>query len=188
MNFYKVLNNQVFSDGSFSIVPIRYEDRMSILKWRNEQIYHLRQHKTLTKQDQDNYFNTVVKSSFSQDRPNQILFSYLENNECIGYGGLVHINWIDQNAEISFIMDTSIKDQNFEFRMSTFFRLIEDLAFRELNFHKLFTYSFDVRPEIYPIIEKNGFTREAVLKEHCYFNGEFKDVIMYGKINTCEKT
>jgi hypothetical protein len=34
-----------------------------------------------------------------------LLFSFLKNGECIGYGGLVHINWIDQNAEISFMID-----------------------------------------------------------------------------------
>jgi hypothetical protein len=43
MSSYKVLNKQVFSSGNFSIVPIRIEDRFEIMKWRNEQIYYLRQ-------------------------------------------------------------------------------------------------------------------------------------------------
>ena len=53
MNSYKVLKKQLFSLNEYSIIPIRYEDRLSILKWRNEQIYHLRQDKLLTKNDQD---------------------------------------------------------------------------------------------------------------------------------------
>jgi hypothetical protein len=56
MNSYKVLTNQIFSIDAFSIVPIRYEDRMDILKWRNEQIYHLRQDKLLTESDQEYYY------------------------------------------------------------------------------------------------------------------------------------
>ena len=48
MQSYKVLNNQVFKSGVFSIVPIRFEDRIDIMKWRNEQIYHLRQDIPLT--------------------------------------------------------------------------------------------------------------------------------------------
>ena len=78
MQFYKVLHNQIFTSDAFSIVPIRYGDRMSILKWRNEQIYHLRQDKPLTEEDQEIYFNTVVNKLFDQEHPSQILFSYME--------------------------------------------------------------------------------------------------------------
>ena len=81
---YKVLNNQIFSNGKYAIVPIRIEDRHVIRKWRNEQIFHLRQNKVLSEEDQDNYFNTVVTGLFGQERPGQILFSYLDGDTCIG--------------------------------------------------------------------------------------------------------
>ena len=181
MSFYKVLNRQTFAKDNYSIVPIRMEDRYAIMKWRNDQLFHLRQNKPLTREEQDVYFDTIVSGLFSQKEPNQILFSYLEGETCIGYGGLVHINWIDQNAEISFIIDTSIEKKHYEFHMSTFLSLLEKVAFKELNFHKIFTYAFDVRSEIYPILEKSGYKKEAVLKEHCCFNGEFKDVIIHAK-------
>ena len=43
-NSYKVLkNNFFFHFNDFSLVPIRLEDRFEIMKWRNEQIFHLRQ-------------------------------------------------------------------------------------------------------------------------------------------------
>lgn len=105
---YIALEQNEFVSGDYKIVPIRYEDRMLIMKWRNEQIYHLRQAKPLTEEDQNNYFNGVVSRLFEQDQPGQLLFSYLYKEECIGYGGLVHINWIDRNAEISFIINTQV--------------------------------------------------------------------------------
>jgi len=117
---YKCLNNQVFSHVEFKIVPIRMEDRFAIMKWRNEQIYHLRQNKPLTIEDQENYFTKTVDKLFNQVQPNQILFSFLENDICIGYGGLVHINWIDKNAEISFIMDTALEQDNFQFHWKNY--------------------------------------------------------------------
>ncbi len=178
---YKALKKQEFAKGNHRIIPIRMEDRYAIMQWRNEQIYHLRQNKILSKEDQDNYFNTVVTGLFSQELPGQILFSYLEGDTCIGYGGLVHINWIDKNAEISFITNTAIEKEQYVFHMSTFLDLLEEVACNELAFHKIFTYAFDVRPHIYPILEKNGFKREAVLKEHCLFNGDFIDVIIHSK-------
>ncbi|MGG7035232.1 MAG: GNAT family N-acetyltransferase [Flavobacterium sp.] len=183
MNSYKVLNNQVFSNENYSIVPIRFEDRMDIMKWRNEQIYHLRQNKPLTEDDQNRYFDTVVKRLFEEEQPNQLLFSYLEGEKCIGYGGLVHINWIDKNAEISFVMNTALEKDEFQKHWVTYLGLIEQLAFKELKLHKIYTYAFDLRPLLYDALEVAGFYKEAILKEHCLFQGEYKDVVIHSKCN-----
>ena len=183
MNFYKVLNNQKFSIDNYSIVPIRYGDRLSILKWRNEQLYHLRQDKILTESDQDNYFINIVNKLFDQDRPNQLLFSFMKDNICIGYGGLVHINWIDKNAELSFIMDTELEKEFFSINWKVFLQLIEQVAFIELNFHKIFTFAFDLRPHLFPAIESADFKCEAILKDHYYFNNKYYDAIIHSKFN-----
>jgi RimJ/RimL family protein N-acetyltransferase len=183
MNYYKVLNKHFFSEGNFSIVPIRYEDRLDIMKWRNEQIYHLRQNKPLTIESQENYFNNIIASLFDQEKPNQILFSFLENDKCIGYGGLVHINWIDKNAEISFVMNTQLQKNNFKKYWSIYLGLIENVAFHELLLYKIYTYAFDLRPHLYEVLEDQAYEREAVLKEHCFFNDKFIDVVIHAKFS-----
>jgi RimJ/RimL family protein N-acetyltransferase len=158
------------------------EDRYQIMKWRNEQIYHLRQNKPLTKDAQDEYFNNVVKDLFNQDKPNQLLFSYLEDGECLGYGGLVHINWIDFNAEISFIINTEKEKTEFRKHWTIYLGLIEKIAFNELKLHKIYTYAFDLRPHLYEALELNGFLKEAELNDHCFYNGQFKKVVIHSKI------
>jgi len=183
MNCYKVLNKQVYSQGDFSIVPIRYEDRFEIMKWRNEQIYHLRQDKPLTIENQEYYFKNIVANLFEQEKPTQILFSFLKNEEVIGYGGLVHINWIDKNAEISFLMNTILEKEFYNSFLSAFLSLIENVAFEDLGIFKIYTYAFDLRPQLYPVLEQSSFLKEAVLKKHCYYNGSFKDVIIHSKFN-----
>ncbi len=183
MNTYKSLNSQTFSKGNYSIVPIQMEDRFVIMKWRNEQMYHLRQNKPITIEDQNDYFETIVMELFKQETPNQILFSYREGDKCVGYGGLVHINWKDRNAEISFIIDTNLETDFFEFHWSAFLKLIEKVAFVELNFHKLFVFAFDIRPHLYTVLEKNNYFRDAELKEHCFIDSHFKDVVIHSKIN-----
>lgn len=180
---YKILKNNQVELGEFKLVPIRFEDRLAIMQWRNEQIYHLRQNKPLTVADQDAYFEQVVMKLFDQERPDQILFSYLQNDVCIGYGGLVHINWIDQHAEISFIMQTDLEKTFFEVNWSRFLELIEQVAFDDLNLHKLSTYAFDLRPHLYKVLEASGYQLEARLKEHCYFDEKFIDVLIHQKIN-----
>ena len=183
MGNYNCLNNSIFRQDSFSIVPIRYEDRFDIMKWRNEQIYHLRQNKPLTDEDQENYFNKVVARLFEQEQPNQLLFSYLENEKCIGYGGLVHINWIDKNAEISFVMNTTLEDDNFQKHWSIYLGLIEKVAFIELKFHKIYTYAFDLRTKLYVALEASGYKESVRLTEHCFFNNKFIDVVIHSKFN-----
>lgn len=181
---YQVLDKDCFSNGEYSIVPIRFEDRLDIMKWRNEQLYHLRQNKPLTETDQTNYFENVVNELFNQEQPNQILFSYLKEYKCIGYGGLVHINWIDKNAEISFIMATELEKDFFQFHWSTYLKMIEQVAFEQLGLHKLYVYAFDLRPHLYEVLEGNGYFKDAVLSEHCNFNGAYKDVVIHCKLNS----
>ena len=167
----------------YSIVPLRYEDRFSIMKWRNEQIYHLRQARPLTEDDQQRYFDNVVSKLYDNPKPDQILFSYLEKGVCIGYGGLVHINWIDRNGEISFIMDTQLESEHFAEHWSNYLTMLKAVAFDDLGLHKIYTYAFDLRPHLYTILEANGYKREATLKEHCLFNGEYKDVVLHSLWN-----
>lgn len=183
MNSYKILYKQIFKSGNYSLIPIRSEDRFDIMKWRNEQIYHLRQNKPLTAEDQDIYFNNVIPKLFQQDLPTQILFSYLEGDKCIGYGGLVHINWIDKNAEVSFIMDTKLEECEFHKHWGIYLDLLFQVAFDELKLHKIYTYAFDLRPHLYEAIKAKGFKKEAVLKEHCLYDNEYKDVVIHSVIN-----
>ena len=180
---YKCLNKQVFEIDEYKIVPIRFEDRYDIMRWRNEQMYHLRQTKILTIEDQDLYFENSVLKLFDKINPDQILFSYLKNEICIGYGGVVHINWLDKNAELSFVINTEIEKQEFSQHWSIFLKLIEKVLFQELKFHKIYTHAFDLRPKLYSILETEGYKREAILKEHKFIDNKFVDIIIHSKFN-----
>ncbi len=183
---YDCLRTNVYENLEFKIVPIRFQDRLDIMNWRNEQMYHLRQSEPLNEEKQDKYFNTNISSLFHQEKPSQLLFSFLKNNKLIGYGGLVHINWIDKNAEISFIMDTKLEKEHFEFYWIQYLNLIEKVAFNELRFHKVFTFAFDLRQHLYSVFSLAGFKKEARLKDHCCFQDKFIDVVIHSKINNYE--
>ncbi len=180
---YKCLNKQIFDKGNYALVPIRFEDRYDIMKWRNEQIYHLRQSRPLTAEDQDTYFNNVIVNLFDQEEPNQILFSFLENDKCIGYGGLVHINWLDKNAEVSFIMNTYLESEYFNNNWKHYLHLLKQVAFDSLNLHKTYVYAFDLRPHLYSALEEAGYFFDSRLKEHCFYNNDYRDVVIYSLIN-----
>ena len=173
MKSYKCLNNQCFSEKEYTIVPIR----------RNDQIYHLRQKNPLTLNDQNKYFNEIISKLFETDQPNQILFSFLKNNQCKGYGGLVHINWEEKKAEISFLLNTTSNEKSFESSWISFLKLIEKVAFQELLFNRIYAYVFDVRKNLYPILAKCNYILESRIRDDYYYNGKCFDSLIYSKIN-----
>ena len=183
LNEYKCLNENKFIYKNYKIVPIRYEDRLAIMKWRNEQMYHLRQDKPLTAKSQENYFNETIARLFDQEKPNQILFSYLKNDKCIGYGGLVHINWIERTAEVSFIMETRLEKYEFDLHWSKYLYLLKKIAFGDLKLKSLYTYAYDLRPFLYPTLEKNNFKLKEQLISEIEINGKKTDVFIHECIN-----
>lgn len=178
---YKILTKQTFTSGRFALVPIRLEDRYDIMKWRNEQIYHLRQAKPLTQEDQDAYFENVVAKLFDQDKPNQILFSFLEDGELIGYGGLVHIDWHSKHSEISVLLNTELNESNYKFLALIFFSLIEKVGI-ELKLNKIYTYGYDFDDSRFEPLYKSGFILDAFLHEHVFVNEKLVPVRIYSKI------
>ncbi|NPA46981.1 MAG: GNAT family N-acetyltransferase [Chlorobi bacterium] len=180
---YKPLNRQTFSFGEYSIVPIRDEDKYDIMRWRNEQIYHLRQKEPLTREQQEAYFRNVVDKLFEREKPDQLLFSFLKNGKLIGYGGLVHIDWENHTAEVSFIMDTALEETEFEQNWQRFIHLLKKPAFDELGFHSVYVYAFDLRPHLYPALEKAGFQFTRRLKNEVQIEGKPVDVVIYHLYN-----
>ena len=181
---YKCVSKEfVIEINEFKIVPIRYQDRYLIMKWRNEQLYHLRQENSLSKKDQDLYFEKIIKKQFDEFNPNQILVSFLKNNKCIGYGGLVHINWGDKNAEISFIIDTKLEKDYFNFYWGIFLKMIENFGFSFINMKKLYVYSFNLRPKLYEVLLDSKYIKEASLKNHVFYNDKFVDVYIHSKFS-----
>ena len=186
MKKYKCLNKQVFVIDKYQLVPIRYKDRYKIMKWRNDQIYHLRQRNILTKSKQNLYFENVVNKQFDLEKPDQLLFSFLKEDICIGYGGLVHLNWTDKNCEVSFVMDTTQEPLNFVYLWNIFLTLLKQVVFKHLSFHKMYTYAYDLRPKLYDALSQSGFNLEGRLEDHCLVESKFCDVLYHSCINPIE--
>ena len=186
MRNYSCLKKNIFKVNEFSLVPIREQDKFTIMKMRNEQTYHLRQNKQLTIEEQNNYFSNIISKLFQAEQPNQILFSFLKDNECVGYGGLVHINWIDKNAEISFIMKTKLEEKKFHFYWTIYLSLIEMVAFNQLQFCEINTYAYDLRPKLYCALEDSGYIKKNQSNSNLILDNKPIKIIVHSKKNINE--
>lgn len=181
---YNILKkNKIFLKNYF-LVPIRKCDIQNIRKWRNDQINILRQVVKLTANDQLNYYDKYIKNSFYSKKPNMILFSFLLDDICIGYGGLVHINWKTKTAEVSFLNNTLRSKSKIVYQkdLSIFLKLLFTIAFDDLKLNKLVTETYDVRPWTIEILEKSGFKKEKILKNHVIVDDKLCDSILHSKL------
>lgn len=178
---YKKINKTHFTKSNFSLVPIRDEDKYAIREWRNEQMDILRQGAFLTLEEQETYFKNIIDKLFEQEEPSQFIFSFLEDNILIGYGGLVHIDWKNRTAEISFLTETSRNTSKEVFMNDwvNYLSLLKEIANTHLNFSSIYTYAYDLRPNLYIALEKSGFAETSRLKNHVEINGEKKDVVIH---------
>ena len=178
---YSILKSKKHLSKNLELVVIRKEDIQKIRKWRNEQREVLRQDKILTKKEQEDYFNKIIMTTFEKKNPEMILFSFLSNNKCIGYGGLVHINWKARRGEISFLTDTKrIKlDSNLEKDFRNFLKIILDIGFNELKLNKITSETFEFRKNIINVLEEKGFKKEGILKNHIKTNEKYHNSILH---------
>lgn len=181
MRTYLPLYQQTYSFGNYKLIPIRHEDRHSIRQWRNDQIDILRQNEPLTEAQQDNYFNTVINQLFEQAQPSQLLFSFLENNKLIGYGGLVHINWEKKTAEISFLTphERAINAEIFVSDWCNYLKQIKQIGDIDLNFNSLFTYAYNIRPLLYNALSQSGFKEKERIKNAVSIANKNYDVLIH---------
>ncbi|WP_321494910.1 GNAT family N-acetyltransferase [uncultured Desulfobacter sp.] len=186
MEKYIVLPRDSYSFQGYTLVALRRQDILKIKAWRNDQIDILRQKNILTDQDQKNYYNKIVFPTYGQNHPGQILFSILQEDACIGYGGLVHISWEDKRGEISFLVDSDrvYDSQTYQNDFQCFLEIIKHISFTDLGLNRLFLETYDMRKKHIQIIEKSGFALEGRLKEHVIINGASIDSLIHGMVKS----
>ena len=178
---YSFLASNKFCLDEYCLVPFLEQEMELIRKWRNEQIDYLRQNKPLTKDEQSKYYHQVIKKSFYEKKPEMILFSFILKNNCIGYGGFVHIDWNLKKAELSFVLDTNRTEklETYKKEFSIFLKIILNIGFKQILFHKIFTETFDIRPNTILVLEKTGFVLENRLSSKNYINGSYVDSLFH---------
>ena len=184
---YICLKKQRYTTSSgYILVPLRQQDMELIRQWRNGQTAILRQQKPITTDEQTRYFEERVAPGFRTPHPSEILFSIMKKERCIGYGGLVHVNWEYKRAEISFLVQLGIQETSklFEKLFLEFVDVLKEIAFDELQFHRLTAECYAIRPKIPYLLQKSGFRKEGHLVSYVYKGGCWVDAYMYGLINS----
>ncbi len=187
---YKVLNGKKdFSFKTISLRSIKKNDIELIRSWRNKQTKILRQKEIISKKTQEEYFRNYVWSTMHSSNPKQILLSIRKDKQTIGYGGFVNISWDDKRAEISFLVSDQIADKKFLYKtiFTEFIYLIQNIAFNDLNFNRIYTETYDIRPLHISILENNKFKLEGRMKSHVMIDNKEVDSLIHACLKNDEK-
>lgn len=168
---------------NYSIRNIIYDDIFKIKLIRNEQIDVLRQINLLTDEDQKRWYNEIIVPSY-ENKTKTLNFTILYDNNFIGYGGLVNIDYTNKKAELSFLVekertkDSSIYEKDFSY----FLNFIIKYSYETLNLNKLWTETYEFRKFHMSILEKNNFKIEGILNDSIFFKNKFIKSIIHGLI------
>ena len=178
---YSFLKKTFYKYDDYQIVPLRFSDIQKIRNWRNEQLTILRQKNPISEAEQFSYYEKIIKKSFTVKNPKQILFSFLMNQKCVGYGGLVHIDWENKNAELSFLNETarSLDEKIFSKDFKIFLHLLFEITFSELKLNKITTEAFDIRQNLIKLLEDIGFIFYKKKDDHITINGILHDSLFH---------
>jgi len=173
-------------EGNLSVEAVRPADIEPIRRWRNAQLKVLRQVAPISPGEQTAYYRKHVWPDLRSPNPGNILLTYLENGRRIGYGGLVHIAWDHRRAEVSFLLKTDLAGTLDECSryFPIFLGLMKTLAFGDLRLNRLSTETYAIRERHIAALEKTGFRREGVLREHVWIDNRPVDSIMHGCLSS----
>jgi len=175
----------IFEFNGRCFFSLKREHLEKLKEWRNAQMDILRQWKPLTDHNQEKWFQEVSTAI------NQVVFSIVifdkgNNEEFIGYCGLVHIDHINKRAELSFLIEPerTSKREVYQEDFTAALRVLCEYGFNQLNFNKIFTETFSFRKYQIEILEKFGFRKDGILREHQYVNGKYWDSIIHSMLRS----
>ena len=183
---FEVLPNPVLRRGRLEASSVQIDHVEHIRRWRNAQIHVLRQAHPITPDEQALYFANHVWPKKKLAQPPKILLAIKEDGDLIGYGGLVHIKWDYQRAEISFLLapERAADDDAGAPVFAEFLHMMENLAFSDLGLERLMTETYAQRTAFIAALDAHGFQREGRLRSHVRVAEQPIDAILHGLLST----
>jgi ribosomal-protein-alanine N-acetyltransferase len=132
----------------------------------------------------DEYTSEKRKSDIGYTSYNRSILQFLfvdkETQKTIGRGAFHNWFFLHHRSELGYL----ISDVNFRQKglMNEALKAIMDYGFTKMNLHRIEAFTGTDNIASIRLLEKNGFTREAVLREHYLLDGAFVDSIVFSKL------
>lgn len=123
------------------------------------------------------YTKSTLEESFDKNKENPHIRSFIIDHagEDIGFVQLLFIHPISRNAEFAIMIDPKHQGKGYSHQAT---EQAIAYAFQTLNLHKLYLWADETNEKAIHIYKKHGFTVDAVLHEHFYVNGSYRNAVI----------
>jgi RimJ/RimL family protein N-acetyltransferase len=168
----------VFIEGeTIDIVPLNSENINLYVKWENDPTVRIYARNIIP--------NTIEDMKKRLEPPEHRMMKKEINFEVwhkkdkipIGHGEIADIDWYGQIGWLGLIIgEPKYWGQKIGEEVT---RLMVEYAFNELNLYKIYAGINSANIGSWRCAERNGLTREAILKKAQYVNGKYHDLLIY---------
>lgn len=171
------------TDGSVSLRPLAREDLPQLAAWRNdpELRARTRELRPLTDEDQARWFARISSPDTRDFMFGLVAVDGVED-AFIGVVGLCH--WVprDRLAEVSFyIGPPEMRGRGYA---SKALRLLHAWGFNELGLERIYAETYAFNEPSLRLLERLGYQREGILREHVWRQGARADAVMLGLLRS----
>lgn len=164
----------MYKTNRIYLAPIRIKDMDVLYEWINDKelVNYNSSYKPVNYKSHIDWFESI------RNRDDIYVFGiYLFNeNDLIGTCKLYSINYVHRCAELSIKIGK--KDFYSKGLGTEAVTLLNNFGFRDLNLNRIYLYVFSNNERAIRVYEKTGFKKEGILKEHCFIDGKYKDIVV----------
>lgn len=172
--------NLARSFGSVKLRPVRREDASILFEWINNRdlVVLNAPFRPISKVEHQQWFESLGT------RKTLVFFMIedLDSGLAIGSCQLTNIHDVHRSAELQIRIGRS--DYQNKGAGSEAVRLLIEYGFDKLKLHRIMLHVFSTNLRAMHVYKKNGFQQEGVLREAAFIEGCWRDVIVFGLINT----
>lgn len=127
----------------------------------------------------DDSIKEMVKNWLNNNYQKHFLIFEGENK--VGLAQIYNIDIVNRKCNLGILIDPIYSNKGIG---SSTLKLLISICFQNLNLHKLEVNIYKENVASIKLVEKAGFRQEGVLKHSIFKHGYYKDICMYGLINS----
>jgi RimJ/RimL family protein N-acetyltransferase len=154
---------------------IEREDIPTFVRWLNDPAvrYYLEMYLPMSKAEEEQWFEAHLK-----DKNSHIFAIETEDGVPIGNIGLHSVDWRNRSAVLGIVIaEKEYWGQGYGTDAIT---ALLGFAFREMNLHRVFLFTYDFNERAIRCYEKCGFQHEGRAREAVFRDGRYHDSLLMG--------
>lgn len=164
----------MYRTDKIKLTPLNKEDLPLLYEWINnkELVHYNTQYKPIDYQSHEEWFGKIKNSK------DMVIFAIRKSsgNKLIGTCQLHSISSVYRTAELQIRIGDE-KEQQMGFGTDAV-KLLVEYGFKDLNLRKIFIHVFSDNMRAINVYKNVGFVQEGLLKEHCFIDGKYKDILI----------